>query len=178
MSDAATALETALNSLSAPPIPIPDAPLASALVGAGALTLLFITTAYTLLRYISPSRLTPLLLNTLHEAEEAHFAALEAGVLSGSDIYTQMLSSLQIKASVIRETGLGLSLSTCPCQTLFKAVIKGHSVAVLRCIWEIQRLKIHIEILKERQLRQLGTLYAGTPGSQTLAVRRRRPRSQ
>ncbi|KAJ6581686.1 hypothetical protein B0H19DRAFT_1116303 [Mycena capillaripes] len=46
--------------------------------------------------YTSPMRLTAALVAALHEAEEVHFCAIEAGILSGSDTHTKMLSKCDI----------------------------------------------------------------------------------
>ncbi|KAJ7931603.1 hypothetical protein B0H13DRAFT_2308326 [Mycena leptocephala] len=40
----------------------------------------------------SPMRLTAALVDALHETEEAHLWAIEAGILSGLDVDTKMLS--------------------------------------------------------------------------------------
>ncbi|KAJ7696490.1 hypothetical protein B0H17DRAFT_1197997 [Mycena rosella] len=119
--------------------------------------------------YTSPMRLTAVLVAALHETEEAHLAAVEAGVLSGSDVHTEMLSSLQMKVSIIREASLCNSLSS---SQALRELLKGHTLALLRCIWEVQGLQTHIEILKERQLRHLGLPGIGTP-TRAVAFRRR-----
>ncbi|KAJ7117804.1 hypothetical protein C8R44DRAFT_879341 [Mycena epipterygia] len=119
--------------------------------------------------YTSPMRLTAALVAALHDAEEAHLGAIEAGVLSGSDVHTEMLSSLQMRVSIIREASLCNSLSN---SQALRELIKGHSLTLIRCIWEVQGLKTHIEILKERQLRHLNAADTGTL-KRAVAFRRR-----
>ncbi|KAJ7781928.1 hypothetical protein DFH07DRAFT_391187 [Mycena maculata] len=130
--------------------------------------LIFALTAW-LSRCISPTRLTAVLLAVLHETEEAHFTALEGGVLSGSDPYTKKLLNLQMKVSITREASLLNSLST---YQFFLALLKGRSLILLQCIREVQGLKTEIEILKEKHLQNLGARGAGI-STRTMAIRRR-----
>ncbi|KAJ7654541.1 hypothetical protein DFH06DRAFT_1133313 [Mycena polygramma] len=97
--------------------------------------------AYTVF-YTSPMRLTAALITALHETEETHLRAIEAGIISGSDAHTKTLSHLQMKVSLMRETSLYSSLSSS--QALWE-LAKGHSFALLQCIWEVQELKTRIE---------------------------------
>ncbi|KAJ7117789.1 hypothetical protein C8R44DRAFT_879326 [Mycena epipterygia] len=58
------------------------------------------------------------------EAEDSHFEGIEAGMLSGSDVHTEvMLSRLQIKVSSIREATFGI-LCQCgnPCANTPRAI--------------------------------------------------------
>ncbi|KAJ7622942.1 hypothetical protein DFH06DRAFT_1231355 [Mycena polygramma] len=111
--------------------------------------------------YASPMRLTTALITALHETEEAHLRAIEAGIISGSDGHTKLLAQLRLKVSLMREASLCSSLSNS--QALWD-LAKGHPFALLQCIWEVQSLKTRIEILQERQLRQS----AGFRGRQIL----------
>ncbi|KAJ7931655.1 hypothetical protein B0H13DRAFT_1957078 [Mycena leptocephala] len=49
----------------------------------------------------SPMRLTAALVDALHETEEAHLWAIEAGVLSGLDVHTKMLSETLLSFHVV-----------------------------------------------------------------------------
>ncbi|KAJ6488068.1 hypothetical protein DFH09DRAFT_381054 [Mycena vulgaris] len=122
-----------------------------------------------LIHYTSPTRLTAALVAALHETEEAHFGAVEGGLLSASEAYTETLSNLQIRVSIIREASLCNSLSH---SQALRGLLQGHTHTVLQCMWEVQGLKTHIEILKERQMRHLGLLGTGSP-TRTVAFRRR-----
>ncbi|KAJ7180810.1 hypothetical protein C8R46DRAFT_1345053, partial [Mycena filopes] len=116
-----------------------------------AIGIIILTLMASTVYYASPMRLTAILVAALHETEEAHLHAIEAGILSGSDDHTRTLCNLQIKVSFIREASLCNSLSTG--QTL-RELIKGRSLTLLQCIWEVQGLRTRIEILTERQLRR------------------------
>ncbi|KAJ7491979.1 hypothetical protein FB451DRAFT_1388421 [Mycena latifolia] len=125
-------------------------------VTAGALILV---SAAFIIYYTSPMRLTACLVVALNETEEAHFEAVEMGVLSGFDVHTEMLSecakfsrvvlsltnerSLQMKVSIIREASLCNSLSN---GQAVRELFKGHTLTLLQCIWEVQGLKIRIEV--------------------------------
>ncbi|KAJ7917578.1 hypothetical protein B0H13DRAFT_2442084 [Mycena leptocephala] len=91
----------------------------------------------------SPMRLTAALVDALHETEEAHLWAIEAGILSGLDVHTKMLSDLQMKVSIIRETTLYNSLSS---SQALRELIKGHLFTLLQCIWEAQELETRIQV--------------------------------
>ncbi|KAJ7917568.1 hypothetical protein B0H13DRAFT_2322309 [Mycena leptocephala] len=119
----------------------------------------------------SPMRLAAALVDALHETEEAHLWAIEAGVLSDLDVHTKMLSNLQMKVSIIREATLYNSLSS---SQVLRELIKGHSFTLLQCIWEVQGLKTRIKILKERQLRQLNPLGTGVTAFRGSHIRSRR----
>ncbi|KAJ6514979.1 hypothetical protein C8R47DRAFT_1063747 [Mycena vitilis] len=130
--------------------------------------------------YASPIWFTDALIAALHETEETHLRAIEAGIISGSDSHTKLLTELQMKVSLMREATLCSSLSDS--HTLWD-LAKGHPFALLQCIWEVQSLKTRIEvsvlsilfagksvmieyrkILQEKQLRQR----AGSRGRQIL----------
>ncbi|KAJ7043783.1 hypothetical protein C8F04DRAFT_1073299 [Mycena alexandri] len=115
-----------------------------------ALGITILTWTAFMIYHASPMRLTGILVKTLHETEETHLRAIEAGILSGSDDHTKMLLNLQIKVSLIREASLYNSLSS---GQMLRELIKGRSLTLLRCIWELQALKTRIEILRERQSR-------------------------
>ncbi|KAJ7491958.1 hypothetical protein FB451DRAFT_512424 [Mycena latifolia] len=132
-------------------------------VTAGALIL--VSVAF-VIHYTSPMRLTAALVAALHETEEAHLGAVEAGVLSGSDVHTDMLSecakfscivlfltnerSLQMKVSIIHEASLCNSLSN---GQAVRELFKDHTLTLLQCIWEVQGLKIRIEVSPFFELR-------------------------
>ncbi|KAJ7759125.1 hypothetical protein B0H16DRAFT_1720541 [Mycena metata] len=92
--------------------------------------------------YTSPMRLTAILVDALHETEETHLRAIEAGILSGSDDHTKMLLNLQIKVSLIHEASLRHSLSS---GQALRELMKGRSLTLFRCIWEVQALQTRIE---------------------------------
>ncbi|KAJ7931619.1 hypothetical protein B0H13DRAFT_2308340 [Mycena leptocephala] len=102
--------------------------------------------------YASPLRLTRVLITTIANAEKTYLEALETGLLSPFDTdTTEMLSSLQLKVSKIRETSLRNSLRH---SGTLRELFAGPTFALLRCIREVRGLEIHIEILKETQLRE------------------------
>ncbi|KAF7370465.1 hypothetical protein MSAN_00678300 [Mycena sanguinolenta] len=107
--------------------------------------------------FVSPMRLTRVLVIAIADAEKSYLAAVENGVLSAStEIDTgERLSMLQLKVSTIRETSLRSSLST------FSALCDmfniRRSVAVLRCLAEVRGLGTYIEISNESQLREISS---------------------
>ncbi|KAJ7117799.1 hypothetical protein C8R44DRAFT_854560 [Mycena epipterygia] len=99
------------------------------------------------MHYTSPMRLTEVLSHTLAEAEHSYFEGIEAGMLSASDVDTEvMLSRLQIKVSGIREATLRNTLSM---WKSLREYSKGRTITVLRCIWEAQKFKTDIEYISE-----------------------------
>ncbi|KAJ7931657.1 hypothetical protein B0H13DRAFT_2308372 [Mycena leptocephala] len=101
--------------------------------------------------YASPPRLTRVLVTSIANVEKIYLDALETGLLSASDIDTaEMLSTLQLKVSKIRETSLRNSLSH---SGTFREFFGGRTFSLLGCIHEVGVLETHIEILKESQLR-------------------------
>ncbi|KAJ7846665.1 hypothetical protein B0H13DRAFT_2362905 [Mycena leptocephala] len=85
--------------------------------------LLIAVIAAALLHYLSPMRLT--------------------GLLSVSDVHTaEMLSTLELKASVIREGTLRNSLSL---DSTLRAFFAGRTFTLLRCIREVHELATHTE---------------------------------
>ncbi|KAJ6581898.1 hypothetical protein B0H19DRAFT_1061394 [Mycena capillaripes] len=128
-----------------------------------------------IIHYTSPTRLTEVLVTTIHEVERSYLDAIETGVLAGSDVDTDtMLFKLQLKVSFIREATLHHSLST---RETFKEFLSGRTFKILRCIWEyLLALTRELKILKEEQLRDLNPL--GTkPATRTVSLRRRRNHS-
>ncbi|KAJ7819003.1 hypothetical protein B0H13DRAFT_2378580 [Mycena leptocephala] len=100
---------------------------------------------------------------------------LETGLFSASDVNTaEILSTLQLKVSKIREASLRNSLSHSGTLRQFFA---GHTFTLLRCIREVRVLETHIEILKESQLRD-DNLHPSTIQRRTrvamVSLRRRR----
>ncbi|KAF7356337.1 hypothetical protein MVEN_00966000 [Mycena venus] len=106
-----------------------------------------------LIYHTSPQRLTHILVTAIIAAEKTYLDALETGCLSPSDveIAAEMLAMLQLEVSKIREVGLRNSRSH---WKTFCGFFQGHTLIVQRCIWEIQDLSTHIEILKEEHLRE------------------------
>ncbi|KAJ7917583.1 hypothetical protein B0H13DRAFT_2322326 [Mycena leptocephala] len=96
-----------------------------------------------IMHYASPSRLTRVLVAAISNVEKIYLEALETGLLSASDIDTaEMLSSLQLKVSKIREASLRCSLSH---SRILREFFGGHTFIVLRCISEVRALEMHIE---------------------------------
>ncbi|KAJ7917569.1 hypothetical protein B0H13DRAFT_2322310 [Mycena leptocephala] len=97
-----------------------------------------------ILRYASPLHLTRVLVIAITVAEKTYIDAIETGLLSLSDMHTaEMLSSLQLKVSDIREVTLRNSLSW---RTAQLEVLKGCTLILLRCICEVRNLEAHIEV--------------------------------
>ncbi|KAJ6527252.1 hypothetical protein DFH09DRAFT_1328216 [Mycena vulgaris] len=157
--------ETSLSLLaSAPP---PSSTTSKVLFGGLALTL-----ALCAIYYASPMRLTLVLIAAIAHTETIYLEALEAGVLSNADVHTaEMMSSLQLKVSHLREASLRHSLSY---STTVSAFLKGRTLTLLQCIREVRALETRIEILKEEQLRALDSRL----GVGTVSLRRRRPHSR
>ncbi|KAJ6581692.1 hypothetical protein B0H19DRAFT_516168 [Mycena capillaripes] len=104
------------------------------------------------IHYASPVRTTRILVLAMAKTEETYIEALETGWLSPSDSHiAERLSTLQLKVSIIREASLRSSLSWC---TALREFLKGQTFTVLRCVWEVHDLQMHIEILNELQLRR------------------------
>ncbi|KAJ6488069.1 hypothetical protein DFH09DRAFT_1105764 [Mycena vulgaris] len=96
-----------------------------------------------LIHYASPVRLTHVLTAAIAHVEETYLEAIEAGILSKSDVHTaETLISLQSKVSTISEASLHHSLSY---RTAFREFIKGHAFTVLQCIHEVRQLETRIE---------------------------------
>ncbi|KAJ7117802.1 hypothetical protein C8R44DRAFT_738678 [Mycena epipterygia] len=97
-----------------------------------------------LIHFASPMRLTRVLVAAIDNVANTYLEAIEAGVLSRSDVHTAaMLSSLQIKVSYIREASLRSSLLR------FGALcdlFKGRTLIVLGSIREVHELEVHIEL--------------------------------
>ncbi|KAJ7117772.1 hypothetical protein C8R44DRAFT_879310 [Mycena epipterygia] len=96
-----------------------------------------------LLHFASPMRLTRVLVAAIKQAEETYCEAIEAGVLSKSDLHiARLLSCLQVQVSHIREATLRNSLSRFGTLCDFS---KGRTFTVLNCITESRALEAHIE---------------------------------
>ncbi|KAJ7803096.1 hypothetical protein B0H13DRAFT_2389230 [Mycena leptocephala] len=129
---------------------------------------LFLAAAAGSIYYASPLRLTRALVAAITETEKAYLQTLETGLLSPSDINTaEMLATLQLKVSTIREATLCNSLSH---YATLREFLAGRTLVIVRCIWEVQALKTHIEILKEAQLR---ADVSHLPGARAVSLRRR-----
>ncbi|KAJ7815001.1 hypothetical protein B0H13DRAFT_2381351 [Mycena leptocephala] len=116
------------------------------------IALVIFVVAAGIVHYTSPLRLTRVLITAIANVEEIYLEALETGLLSASDIDTvEMLSTLQLKVSKIREASLRNSLSH---SGTLREFFGGRTFTLLRCIREVRVLEIHIEILKETQLRE------------------------
>ncbi|KAJ6518993.1 hypothetical protein C8R45DRAFT_1085059 [Mycena sanguinolenta] len=121
--------------------------------------------------YVSPMRLTRVLVTAIADTEKTYFAAVENGVLSVSTEIdaAERLSVLQLKVSTIRETSLRSSLSTLSAlRDMFNIY---RSVAVLRCLNEVRGLGAYIEISNETQLREINSRSLST--RTTISLRRR-----
>ncbi|KAJ7117774.1 hypothetical protein C8R44DRAFT_201175 [Mycena epipterygia] len=166
---------------SAPPM----STIAKAIIG----VLLLSTMMAFIIHHASPMRLTDVLVAAIKDTETAYLTAIEAGVLSKSDVHTAaMLSrylrstqiafpiiveplarSLQIKVSHIREATFHNSLST---HRVLREFFKGRTFTVLNCIAEVRALEAHIEILKEGHLRDPDSLAFGA-ATRTVFLRQR-----
>ncbi|KAJ7153973.1 hypothetical protein C8R43DRAFT_950211 [Mycena crocata] len=122
------------------------------LITVGLLVLALVATL--LVRYASPAQLTlRVLIPALADTENAYFGALEAGVISASNSHAEMagrLSAIQLVASTLREAALRDSLSHA---LDVRFLLPSRTLAILRCIRQVRRLRIEIEILDECQLR-------------------------
>ncbi|KAJ6527200.1 hypothetical protein DFH09DRAFT_1328167 [Mycena vulgaris] len=131
-----------------------------------------LTLATCIIYYASSMRLTRVLVAAIANTENTYLEALEAGVLSNSDVHTaEIMSSLQLKVSHIREESLRHSLSY---RTTVSEFLKGRTLTLLQCIQEVRALETRIEILKEVQLRALDPRI----GVGTVSLRRRRTHSR
>ncbi|KAJ7696479.1 hypothetical protein B0H17DRAFT_1177908 [Mycena rosella] len=133
--------------------------------------ILIITFAAVSVHCASPMRLTRVLVIAMDDAEKAYLQAIESGKADLHMLHAaEMISSLQMKVSTIREATLRNSLSY---RTAFCAFLKGQTLSVLQCIREVREVETHIEILKEEQLRDNRHIGAGT-ATRTVSLRRRR----
>ncbi|KAJ7252644.1 hypothetical protein C8J57DRAFT_1351201 [Mycena rebaudengoi] len=120
------------------------------------------------IHHISPTRLTRVLVTLMHETDTMYIRAVEAGLVF-SDVDGDTLFKLQIKVSELHEESLGNSLST---WKMFAEFFRGRSLALYRCIGDVQDLKTRIEISNEKQLRTLNPTGSGT-AAWTMSARRR-----
>ncbi|KAJ6518967.1 hypothetical protein C8R45DRAFT_1116874, partial [Mycena sanguinolenta] len=104
-----------------------------------------ISIAATGLYYVSPSRLTHVLVSALANVERAYLASVENGFVPAADV-TERLAILQLKVSTLRENSLRNSLSPLPLFLLSDTLNIRRSVTVLRCLAEISN---------ESQLREI-----------------------
>ncbi|KAJ7819004.1 hypothetical protein B0H13DRAFT_1921936 [Mycena leptocephala] len=122
--------------------------------------------------YASPRRLTRVLVTAIASVEKSYLEALKTGLLSPSDVHTaEMVSTLQFNVSAIREVTLRSSQSL---RSTLREFLNGHIFTLLRCIREVRVLEIHIEILKEAQLREDGlNPFADCARVEIVSLRRR-----
>ncbi|KAJ6518988.1 hypothetical protein C8R45DRAFT_1204265 [Mycena sanguinolenta] len=98
--------------------------------------LLAISVAAAALYYVSPTRLTRVLVSALADVERAYLAGVENGLVSSTDNnITERLSILQPTVSTLREASLRSSLSTF--SILYDMFNIHRSLTVLRCLAEI-----------------------------------------
>ncbi|KAJ7846640.1 hypothetical protein B0H13DRAFT_1907670 [Mycena leptocephala] len=101
--------------------------------------------AAAIIYYASPMRLTRVLVATIAATEKSYLEAIETGLLYPYDVDTaEMLSSLQLKVSNIREATLIDSRSN---WKALRGFLKGRALTILRCIWEVRDLEAHIEVI-------------------------------
>ncbi|KAJ7931601.1 hypothetical protein B0H13DRAFT_2524412 [Mycena leptocephala] len=148
-------------------LPAPGSTINTTIFGVG-FTLVI---AAGVVHYVSPLRLTRVLATSIANVEKIYLDALETGLLSASDIDTaEMLFTLQLKVSKIRESSLRNSLSL---RSTLHEFLNGHTFTLLRCIREVRVLETHIEILKEAQLRE-DNLHPFSNRVRSVCLRRRR----
>ncbi|KAJ7803049.1 hypothetical protein B0H13DRAFT_2494769 [Mycena leptocephala] len=88
-------------------------------------------------------RLARVLVAAIVATEKTYLEALETGLLSASDVHTaEMLPTLELKASAIREGTLRNSLSL---GSTFREFFAGRTFTLLLCIREVRALETHIE---------------------------------
>ncbi|KAJ7814119.1 hypothetical protein B0H14DRAFT_2850909 [Mycena olivaceomarginata] len=99
-------------------------------------------------RYMSPLRLTTILIAVLADAEETYMEAHGLGTLLAAE--TNALYILQLKVSAIIEETLHNSLSW---RASIGDFLRGRTFTLLLCIQEVQVFETRIKMLKESQLR-------------------------
>ncbi|KAJ7224085.1 hypothetical protein GGX14DRAFT_386888 [Mycena pura] len=152
-------------------------PLLTSLPASGAATnaiaavfALIITTLF--IHCASPMRLTDVLVIAMDETEKTYVDAFEMGVRPIFDNgIAKTMTRLQIQVSDIRAASLRQSLSY---RSGLWQFFKGRTFTLLCCIWEVQSLKTHIEIMKEEHLRAGYSLGGyGTAAAMGYIIRRR-----
>ncbi|KAJ7251280.1 hypothetical protein C8J57DRAFT_671971 [Mycena rebaudengoi] len=139
---------------------------ANAIIGASIIT----TVTALIIHHISPTRLTRLLVVLMHETDTIYIGAMEARLISGDVDTADALSKLHMKVSELHEETLKNSLST---WKMLAEIVRGRSLALYRCIRDVQDLKTRIEISKEKQLRNFNSVGTGTAAAWTMSARRR-----
>ncbi|KAJ7917594.1 hypothetical protein B0H13DRAFT_2322341 [Mycena leptocephala] len=148
-------------------LPAPGSTINTTIFGVGFMLVI----AAGIIHYASPPRLTRVLVTAIANVETIYLEALETGLLSASDIDTaEILSTMQLKVSKIREASLRSSLSHAGTLRKF---FNGYTFTLLRCIREVRTLEIRIEILKESQLRE-DNLHPFANRVRSVCLRRRR----
>ncbi|KAF7370451.1 hypothetical protein MSAN_00676800 [Mycena sanguinolenta] len=132
------------------------------------------------LYYVSPARLTRVLVSALANVENAYLKGVENGfVLTADTEIAERLSVLQLKVSMLREISLHNFVS--PLSAFYDMFNIRHSVRVLRCLAEVRGLKTIIEISHEAQLREIASesrCQCPVANRTTISLRRRNsPRS-
>ncbi|KAJ7251262.1 hypothetical protein C8J57DRAFT_1666294 [Mycena rebaudengoi] len=105
-------------------------------------------------RYISPTRLTRVLVALMHETDATYIGAMEARVIP-CDVDAEALSKLQIKISELRKQSLGNSLST---RKMLAEFLRGRSLSLYRWIRDVQDLKTQIEVHISTRSRELSVI--------------------
>ncbi|KAJ7803045.1 hypothetical protein B0H13DRAFT_1931580 [Mycena leptocephala] len=101
------------------------------------------------IHYVSPQRLTEVLIAALSKAENTYVDVLQMGLLSATE--TEVLYTLQRKVSAIHVATMRDSLSW---RAGLQGFFKGRTLTVLSCIREVQGFETQIKILKEAHLRE------------------------
>ncbi|KAJ7819001.1 hypothetical protein B0H13DRAFT_2682640 [Mycena leptocephala] len=123
-----------------------------------AVILFIVVIAAALLYYLSPTRLARVLVTVIAATEKTYLEALETGLLSVSDVHTaEMLSTLEFKASAIREKTLRNSLSH---GSTLREFFAGRTFTLLRCIREVHELATHIEVHTHLLIRRIQAVTA------------------
>ncbi|KAJ7507101.1 hypothetical protein B0H11DRAFT_2271626 [Mycena galericulata] len=123
-----------------------------------------------IIRVTSPAHLTRVLVSSLGAAERALLHTLELGTFRCEyAALAERLASLQVDVSLLREAALRDTLSYWA--TFWQFLKFRRTLAIFRCIQEVRALEIHIDILKEFQLRELEAATAAA--ARTISMRRR-----
>ncbi|KAF7370450.1 hypothetical protein MSAN_00676700 [Mycena sanguinolenta] len=108
------------------------------------------------LYYVSPARLTRILVSAFANVENAYLKGVENGfVLTADTEIAERLAVLQLKVSMLHENSLLNSLS--PLSAFYDMFDIRRSVVVLQCLREVRALKTQIEISHESHLREIAS---------------------
>ncbi|KAJ6581775.1 hypothetical protein B0H19DRAFT_1061290 [Mycena capillaripes] len=129
-----------------PTIPeVPFSIVASALpdsITKNSVALIIVAVVAVLIYYVSPQRLTYILLDAMAKVKGSYFHALETGHLSTTEI--ERLPTLQRQVSAIHVETLQSSRSHWRALSGF---FKGRSLTILCCIWDVRDFETHIKAL-------------------------------